>query len=91
MDRMVWLWDIATGHEDSVFCLGELPDGRICSGSADSTVRVWNPNTGRCDKILTGHGDSVQFLEVLQNGNICTASWDHTLRIFDPITGNCLQ
>ena len=32
-----------------------LPDGRVVSVSIDNTVRVWNVDTGECDRILEGH------------------------------------
>jgi len=33
-------------HIGSVSALAVLPDGRIVSGSADKTVKLWNPVTG---------------------------------------------
>ena len=36
--------------------LAILPDGRIVSGSSDYyTVKIWNSETGICDKTLIGH------------------------------------
>ena len=32
-----------------------LADGRVVSGSVDTTLRVWNPTTGVCDVVLKGH------------------------------------
>lgn len=32
-----------------------LPDGRLVSGSADKTIRVWNLVSGVCDRVLEGH------------------------------------
>ena len=33
---------VLSGHTDRVFCLQALPDGRIVSGSADNTIRIWD-------------------------------------------------
>ena len=32
-----------------------LSDGRIVSGSSDSTVRIWNGASGECERVLKGH------------------------------------
>ena len=34
-----------------------LSDGRIVSGSGDSTVRIWNGSSGECERVLEGHSD----------------------------------
>lgn len=55
-DRVVRVWDLAsakalkelTGHESAVLALSGTPDGKILvSGSADRTVRAWNPGSGQ--------------------------------------------
>lgn len=44
--RQAWSLDgselmTLTGHDDTVRALASMPDGRICSGSTDTTVRIW--------------------------------------------------
>lgn len=55
-DNMLWMWNqkgavdkCFVGHGGTVSCGGFTPSGRgIVSGSADGTVRVWNPRDGTC-------------------------------------------
>ena len=47
-----------TGHTSVVSAVAVLPDGRVVSGSWDTTLRVWDLETGEC-KELTGHTGSV--------------------------------
>ena len=42
-------------------------DGRLCSGSVDYTIRLWNIDDGVCEQILTGH--TSRLISVLPDGN----------------------
>lgn len=53
------------GHDKAVYSCINLPDGRVASGGADNTVRIWNLRTGRCETVIRGHNDSVFCLRVL--------------------------
>lgn len=52
----------------------------------DSTVRVWNLQTGDCQHILTGHTSLVGLLG-LSPSYLISAAADSTLRIWDPDSG----
>jgi WD40 repeat protein len=41
----------------AVWSVCALPDGRrVVSGSYDNTVRVWDVETGSCERVWEGHG-----------------------------------
>jgi WD40 repeat protein len=63
-DKIVRLWDLASGRETMSFIghtaevtsVAFSPDDRlVLSGSNDATVRVWNRETGREERTLGGH------------------------------------
>ncbi len=69
------------------------PDGhRIASGSYDSTVSLWNADTGKpVGQPLTGHTDVVDSVTFSADGKrVVSASWDDTLRLWDAETGKPL-
>jgi WD40 repeat protein len=59
---------------------------QACSGSMDSSVRIWNLATGQCVHVLTGHTSLVGLLG-LSHSYLVSAAADSTLRVWDPSTG----
>lgn len=56
------------------------------SGSLDSTIRVWNAETGLCTFILQGHSSLVGLMQL--RGNILVSgNADKTLRVWNVRTG----
>ena len=43
------------GHTGWVGTVAFSKDGLLASGSADHTMRIWDPATGECKQTLTGH------------------------------------
>ena len=79
------------GHSDSVTCIALIPDGRVVSGSNDSTVRVWDAVTGQCLQTLRGHEDIITCVAVFPDGRVVSGSDDRILRMWDVTTGKCMQ
>ena len=82
------------GHQDQVMSIQVNASGEIfVSGGFDHTVRVWNTESGECERILTGHSDlvlSAVFSD--QPGEVAIASGgeDGTIRLWHATDDHCL-
>ncbi|KAG8215380.1 WD40-repeat-containing domain protein [Butyriboletus roseoflavus] len=90
-----WPGEVHTlqGHTDDVMCVAYSPDGsQVVSGSADRTMRVWNPTTGQ--HVATPsqlHTAAISSVAYSPDGcHIVSASRDRTIRVWDAKTGQCI-
>ncbi|MDX3833469.1 nSTAND1 domain-containing NTPase [Streptomyces europaeiscabiei] len=78
-----------SGHTDEVRAVAFSPDrNTLATGSADKTVRLWDPATGKIRTTLKGHTDQVTSVAYSPDGHtLATGSADKTVRLWDPATG----
>lgn len=90
-DKTAKLWSTSTssrawscshtlaGHEGFVnaVCSAVLADGReyAVTGSQDSTIALWDSETGEMSRVLIGHTSNVCALDS-KEGLLASASWD---------------
>jgi len=105
------------GHKDSVvkplddltaFSVAISPDGRWgLSGSWDTTLRLWELDTGECLRVLKGHADAVYSVAISPDGRWALSGsgglsmgkldtgragqGENTLRLWELATGECLR
>jgi len=90
------------GHTSYVSCIDVLQDGRIVSGSHDTTLKIWKLQTDvlkqyssdkiDCELTLKGHSDYILSCSKLNYDNKCriiSTSLDGTLKIWNAQTGDC--
>ena len=70
------------GHKDWVNSVAISPDGTwLASGSADTTVKIWDIKTGECRATLEGHTERVTSLAITPDGEtLFSGSKDNTIR-----------
>ena len=68
-------------------------DGRLAlSGSADRTLKLWEPAEARCLHTLEGDMGGVTSTALAANGGLAlSASNDGTIKLWDVRTGDCLR
>ncbi|KAK5635005.1 hypothetical protein RRF57_010717 [Xylaria bambusicola] len=104
LDRKVYLWDlngkgktmeIDVQSEDftqkgSVYAIG-VARSILATGGPESTVRLWDPKTGKGVTKFVGHTDNIRSILVNDAGDaVLTASADQTIKVWSITAGRCM-
>ena len=76
---------ILKNHEDKIWCSTVLKDGRFATGSADSSIIIYNNKTFKPDLILKEHKAGVTYIIQLSSGYLASCSNDNTIKLYDII------
>lgn len=73
------------GHSCSVTSVVITPDGQtVVSGSSDSTIKLWNLNTGQELHTLSGHSQGVTSIALAPDGQtLASGSKDKTIKLWN--------
>ncbi|KAK9240827.1 quinon protein alcohol dehydrogenase-like superfamily [Lipomyces kononenkoae] len=80
---------VFNGHTDGIMCL-QFDHSVLITGSYDTTVRVWDIETGKQLRVLSGHVRGVRAL-MFDDSKLVTGSMDRTIRIWNYRTGECVS
>jgi WD40 repeat protein len=71
------------GHTEPIWCLCELNNGNIASGSVDKTIKIWNTQNKSCIFTIKGHSQTVWCIIPLKSGDFLSGSADGTVKIWN--------
>ncbi|KAK5989867.1 putative E3 ubiquitin ligase complex SCF subunit scon-2 [Cladobotryum mycophilum] len=77
------------GHENGVTCL-QFDHNILASGSYDTTIKIWNIETGEVIRTLRGHTSTIRTLQ-FDDSKLISGSFDKTIKIWNWQTGECLS
>jgi eukaryotic-like serine/threonine-protein kinase len=83
-----------SAHSASIECLKVSSNQSfILSGSADSTVKIWNVNGGRVSYVrsYTSHTASVESIDFYDDNYVISSSLDNTIHVWDINTGQIIN
>ena len=70
------------GHSEKIVSLIELSSGKIASGSYDNTIRIWNVNTLKTEKIINELGRVFSLLE-FEKGKLLAGTSNNLINLWD--------
>ena len=70
------------GHEGEIFCLIELLDGRIASGSSDWSIKIWDVKNKICVQTLIGP-NVILSLTQLNDGKLISGCADNSIYLWN--------
>jgi F-box/WD-40 domain protein MET30 len=78
------------GHTDGVLCCQYDNNNLLMTGSYDTTVKIWNTDTGQLIRTLTGHKMGIKSL-IFDDQKLITAGLDSTIKVWNWRTGECIS
>ncbi|XP_001606082.1 phospholipase A-2-activating protein isoform X4 [Nasonia vitripennis] len=77
------------GHSAAVWCVSDLANGSVVTGSADKLVIVYLRD-GKVLHKLEGHTDCVRDIAVINENEFLTCANDAVIKHWTAVTGDCL-
>eukprot|EP00581_Thalassiosira_minuscula_P002804 CAMPEP_0183736334 /NCGR_PEP_ID=MMETSP0737-20130205/49035_1 /TAXON_ID=385413 /ORGANISM="Thalassiosira miniscula, Strain CCMP1093" /LENGTH=636 /DNA_ID=CAMNT_0025970301 /DNA_START=175 /DNA_END=2082 /DNA_ORIENTATION=- len=79
------------GHTSPVTQIAAVDQNRFISSSWDTTIRMWNADSGECIRTFRGHKDWVHAISVLDTERFLSGSDDRTVKLWNVDKEECIQ
>ncbi|KAI1936833.1 hypothetical protein LOZ66_004340 [Ophidiomyces ophidiicola] len=80
---------IFKGHTNGVMCL-QFEDNILATGSYDTTIKIWDTDTGEELRTLRGHQSGIRCLQ-FDDTKLISGSLDRTIKVWNWRTGECIS
>ncbi|KAL4785410.1 WD40-repeat-containing domain protein [Aspergillus varians] len=77
------------GHTNGVMCL-QFEDNILATGSYDTTIKIWDTDTGEELRTLSGHASGIRCLQ-FDDTKLISGSMDRTIKVWNWRTGECIS
>lgn len=77
------------GHSNGVMCL-QFNESILATGSYDTTIKIWDIESGETIRTLTGHESGIRCLQ-FDDMKLISGSIDRNIKIWNWRTGECLS
>ena len=84
---------VLEGHDNRINGLVCTPcNSMLITSSTDSTLRIWDVQSGNCLRKMTGHSSLVSSIALSASGDMCaSASGDSVCRLWNLPDGSCFE
>ena len=79
-----------SGHKESIWCLCQISNKILASGSDDKNIKIWNIEDRSIMSTLSGHTDEVNALCNVKEGIFVSGSLDKSLIIWSKSTSESI-
>lgn len=77
------------GHTSDIMCL-QFDDNILMTGSYDTSIKIWDIESGQEIRTLTGHASGVRCLQ-FDDTKLISGSIDRSLKVWNWRTGECIS